>query len=464
MGIYLVLSFFINKETIEIIYFQCKIDNMQKIKDKLKAFGREFKRLYRLLGLHCLKLFQQHYLFIMMFLVTVVVLVAEYAVVKYPTGDVTSFIFRWINGIRDTGFNKFYEQAADYSTGYLFLCALWSLLPPGEQVTVNGSTYYLNQMIYMKSFYYVMIIVMAIGIYLIVKHLTKSSWKASLSYCVTLVLPSVFVNASIWGQADVLIGAGLIYTIYFILKKKDWLAMLIFGITLGMKIHAIFIAPFLVYLILNRRIRLWTVLSAALGLFITFLPAYMCGANIGVPFNYLGEQTSEYINLSYGCGNMWHLVNYRGDVVNHASTIIGLSLIGVFTAGLYLRKINLKDDYNLVKVATLMIMVTIYFLPHMHERYFYTIDVLIVAYAFMNKKRFYLPVIMQLSSAIAYYHFLSGKYFIQNWGEDSVHICSYLNLFVLLVMCYDVYHLEHDNLFNKEIEEIDQEIESLKKK
>jgi hypothetical protein len=38
---------------------------------------------------------------------------------------------------------------------------------------------------------------------------------------------------------------------------------------------------------------------------------------------------------------------------------------------------------------------------------------------------------MQLSSGIAYHNYLAGRHFIISWGEDSVNIASWINIFVL---------------------------------
>ena len=69
---------------------------------------------------------------------------------------------------------------------------------------------------------------------------------------------------------------------------------------------------------------------------------------------------------------------------------------------------------------------------------------------------------MQISGAIAYYHYLSGRYFIHSWGEDSVHIAAFINLFVFGVLMYDVFKLDHTGAFKKDIEEYDKEIKQIK--
>jgi len=51
-------------------------------------------------------------------------------------------------------------------------------------------------------------------------------------------------------------------------------------------------------------------------------------------------------------------------------------------------------------------LVTVFFLPSMHERYFYVSEVLAVPLAFYNPRRWYVPVSLQVSGVLAYMHFL----------------------------------------------------------
>lgn len=435
---------------------------MKVLKEKLKNFGTNLLRLYKLAGLYFLKFFHKYYLFIMVAAVTAAILVAEFLVIRYPTNDMVGYVFNWIKSIKEVGFTSFWTVKADYSPLFLFFCAIISLLPAGENITVNGTTYNVNYMYYVKGFYFLCIIGMGIGIYLIIKKLTSSNWKAALGYCVTIVLPTVFMNSAIWGNSDVTLALAMVFCLYFALTSHSRLAFLMLGFALGNKLQAVFLLPFLTYLLLNRKLKLYTVIYAFIGLCITFLPSWIFGAPFTKPFEFFGVQINNYHNLTYGCANMWHLVNFRGDEVSKGATWVALALIGLLLAGIHLRRIELDNKDNMFKVAILTIMATCFFLPHMHERYFYIIDVLVVAYAFINKKRWFLVPLMQVSSSIAYYHYLSGVYFIQSWGEDSVHIAAFINLFVLLVLTYDVIKLPHTNNFTKDLESFDREIDELK--
>ena len=431
--------------------------------EKLKQFWNNVVRIYKLCGLYFLKFVHKYYRPIIIALVTIIILFAEWKMITYPANDLTGIVFGWTRSIKENGFASFWKTEADYSPIFLFFCAIISLFPEGEKITVNGTTFEKNWIILFKGFYILCIIGMAIGIYLITKRLTKDKNKAMISYIVTLVLPTVIMNSAVWGNSDSTLGLTLIFALYCAMIRKDYLAFFLLGLSFGNKLQAVFIVPFFVYLIINRKLKLHASIFALLGFILTFLPSWICGAPFGQPFSFVEVQLGRWNNLTYGCANMWHLLNFKGDVVNQAATWVGLGLIGVLLALVHARHIDLSDDKNFLKVGVLLIFSVIFFLPHMHERYFYLIEVLIVIYAILSPKRFYLVILMQLSGAIAYYHYLSGKYFIQSWGEDSVHIAAFINLFVFMVIAYDVFKLDHTGTFEKDIDQYDQEIKELKK-
>ena len=51
---------------------------------------------------------------------------------------------------------------------------------------------------------------------------------------------------------------------------------------------------------------------------------------------------------------------------------------------------------------------------------------------------------MQISSGIAYHNYLAGRHFIEALGEDSVHIASYINIFVLTFLFVRILKLESE--------------------
>lgn len=435
---------------------------MKQIKAFLALFKKKAVYYYRLSGLYFLKYFQKHIHLIIIIVATTLALFARYKMILYPTQDMVGYVLGWLNQIKANGFASFYTIDADYSPLFLFILALVSLLPSGELVSFNGHTFYGNDMIYVKSIYFAFTIALAFAVYLIVKQLTKDKTKATIGYILTIALPTVFLNSTIWGNADVIYATFVVYAFYWSLVKKDGLAFAFFGLAFSFKMQAVFLLPYLVLLLLNRQMKFHKTIYAVLAFFLSLMPAFLFGASLGQALNFIPEQLTGYRKLTLGCANFWQLVNFRGDIVNDNATWFGLLLVGVVFAIVYLKRMNLSQDGNRFRVFFLLTMATVFFLPYMHERYFYLIDVAVIIYALIDKKKIHFVPLMQISSIIAYYHYLSGYYFIDRWGEDSVHIAAFINLFLLISVFVEVLKLEPVDDILTNTKQIEQEIEKLK--
>lgn len=423
----------------------------------MRDFLEKVKSKYIKCGEICLDFFHKYYLIIIPLIVTVLALVIRYTIIMFPTGDLAGIVFSWMRGIQEVGFSKFYTVKSDYTPLFMFVIAIITLLPTGKLVTVDGYTFYVNWMYYVKSIYFITDILFAIGIYLLVKHLTGSKKLGVLGYVIALVLPVQIANSAIWGNCDSVYFCFFVYAIYFILKKRDILAWVFVGLALALKLQAVFIFPFMLYLVLRRKIRLWPIVVAVLVFFACLIPAYICGASFTQPFNAFKAQLGQYPQLTLGCANFWKFFfeDVSGDklnIINNSAVWIGLALIGVFFAIIYYKNVELSDK-NIVLVGIFLIAIVPFFLPHMHERYFYPLDVLVLVYALYQSRRWFLVVLMQISSGIAYYHYLTGHYIIESWGENSVTIAAVINIIVLAVLFHDIMKLSSIGpLFNKKEE------------
>ncbi len=400
-------------------------------------------------------LFDRNVLWIFILVVTALALTVRYLVITYPTNDVVGYILNgWMKDIENAGFRNFYKVNSDYSPLYLFILACFTLLPRGEKISINGYSYYINDMYYVKSVYFLMDILIALGIYLIIIHITKDKVKATIGYCIALLLPVQFTNSALWGNADSMYFCCFIYCIYFLLKRKDHLVWFFFGLSLSLKMQSVFILPFLFYVMFSGRLKFYPIYMAFVALMFSFTPSYICGACFKEPFHYFVAQVGGYSQLTLGCANFWKFfsavnMDSSSSPLNKASVFIGLSMILLFTAIVYIRKIRLNDE-NLVYTACFLIGIVPFFLPHMHERYFYSLDVLLLLYAILkkDKKRYFLVPLMQISSGIAYYHYMSGFsiYLIDILKEDSVTLAAIINLVILSILFMDLMSLEHTPL------------------
>ena len=88
-----------------------------------------------------------------------------------------------------------------------------------------------------------------------------------------------------------------------------------------------------------------------------------------------------------------------------------------------------------------------YFLPHMHERYFYIVDVLICVYALINPKKFYVAILAITNSMIGYMVYLWNIPFINVVPQEqsdptkalSFRFGAIIYLIAIIIVSIDLY-------------------------
>ena len=91
----------------------------------------------------------------------------------------------------------------------------------------------------------------------------------------------------------------------------------------------------------------------------------------------------------------------------------------------------------MVEMVLFYAMITVYFLPFMHERYGYLADVLTVLYAVLRPKRFYVPMLHVLISCVSYTKFLTKE------STLPMVFYAFLLLFLLATVGMDLYRDMH---------------------
>jgi uncharacterized membrane protein len=66
------------------------------------------------------------------------------------------------------------------------------------------------------------------------------------------------------------------------------------------------------------------------------------------------------------------------------------------------------DDLDWLRVSLAFVLVVPCLTPGMHDRYFYPADMLSMVYAFYLPRRFYVPILVTLISALSYLPYLFG--------------------------------------------------------
>jgi Gpi18-like mannosyltransferase len=314
----------------------------------------------------------------------------------FRSGDYDAYFSQWYAFIaQHGGFAALRYNFANYNVPYLYLLTLLTYTP-------------IPALYGIKLISVAFDLLLALFTYRIVALRRPGTWWPMVAAAVVLFLPTVVMNSSLWGQADAVYSAFGIGGVYFLLRRRPWLACLFFGIAFSIKLQVIFVFPVLLLLALRRRVP-WPALLLIPGVYLLLdLPALLAGANVHDLLTVYATEAGTYNQLTLNAPNLYQ---FLGDV-GHTATIkaLGIELTGLLIVAcllpLVVKRIELTPT-RIVLAATVSAILVPFFLPAMHERYFYLADVLTVIAAFYLPRRLWaLPVLEQFASAFSYAPFL----------------------------------------------------------
>jgi Gpi18-like mannosyltransferase len=314
---------------------------------------------------------------------------------SYQSGDYNAYFAQWYDYIKTHGgFAALKTNFANYNEPYLYLLAALTYLPVPALAGIKAMSVIFD-------------FVLAFFAYRIVNLRYTGRWWPILAGAIVLFLPTVVLNSSMWGQADAMYSAFGIGAVYFLLRRKPWLACVFFGLAFSFKLQIVFLFPLLFLLVLRKWVPWRALLAIPVVYVLLDVPALLLGASPGAVFSLYATQTSTYDQLTLNAPNVYQ---YFSTTTSTVLRYGGIAVTGILLLALIVpvavKRVPLTP-LRIVLAATVSALLVPYFLPAMHERYFYLADVLTVLAAFyLPRKLWALPILEQFASAFSYLPFL----------------------------------------------------------
>lgn len=252
---------------------------------------------------------------------------------------------------------------------------------------------------------------------------------AALAY---LFLPTVFINSAMWGQIDSIHVSFMLATLYLLLKRRNNLAMIAFGLGMSIKFQTIFLAPFLLILVLLGYLSFASLFLIPAVYLITILPSWMLGRSLWELLTMFFYLANTFEDITLNAPTLYAFFNNSASyVLNPAGILFAFAvvLLGVFIV--YKLHPKLQPEL-MIYLATTSVLLTPYVLPKMHERYFYAAEVFTLLLAFYRPRLTFIVVGLQVASLSAYNLYLYGASFL------SLASASLLVLAMLVWLLYDL--------------------------
>ncbi|MCR5656864.1 MAG: hypothetical protein K6G06_05310 [Butyrivibrio sp.] len=339
------------------------------------------------------------------------------------SADYFGFLELWMEDIdRLGGFSSLGSEISNYTSAYMYLMCFV------HAVTDDWLTG-------LKMISVVFDYAMSIAVFLIVFHMTGKPRTSIAGMAFVLLSPTVFIDSAYWCQCDAIYSCFILYAIYFILKDKSALSAIMLGLAFCFKLQTVFILPFIVIMwLLKYSVKLIHLLLIPVVYVISIIPAWLFGRDFGELLFFYFDQGSYYPWGTLEYPNIYALLDetmpngHYSEEVSGAGMFVAMMLLGIIAYYLYVkvRECRKNKEYigktssenapaqalisNEIFILTslLTVAVTLYTLPHMHDRYGYLIDILAIIYACIRPKRIPLMCAFFVVSILTFIPYLTA--------------------------------------------------------
>lgn len=325
--------------------------------------------------------------------ISIISFIIRYLGRSFISADMQYFLLPWWDAIPD--FNSLSKPVGDYNLIYQTIIAFLHYLP-------------FNPISAYKVVSCIFDYILAIGCGLLVIEFKNKNrlFIFSLVYASVLFLPTVFLNSTFWGQADSIYSSFVIFSLLFLIKGRYNIAFICLGFGFAFKLQTVFILPvFCFYYFINKKFSLIKMFLIVISsMYILCIPGFLFGRSLLEPFEIYLFQTT-YENLYRDFPSFWALIAPANSYTHSLFKTVGiLTTITILASGLmyiYYKKLDISK-INLIYLSIWICYTCVIFLPGMHERYAYIVDLLLLSAFFCNKNLKFFVVISILSSLSRY--------------------------------------------------------------
>lgn len=351
--------------------------------------------------------------------------------IEFQSIDMIKCLYKWFEELKvNGGLNALALNIGDYNMPYMTIMALLTYLPISPLVSIKAVSIIFD-------------FLLAISCVSLLKELLKDKYNEKLGllvYSIIILLPTVILNSSYWGQCDSIYATFIIISLIYLIREKYLTSFILLGISFAFKLQFIFILPlYVLYFLAKRKLPIHYFLIIPIVNLVMCLPSIAFGKNVIDCMKIYFNQTGEYNNkISLNFPGIYNLVydteEFSNEIPlpNEYLSKIMIFILGLIFVSLALYVIirKVKFDNNLIiEVALWSVMVSTFLLPYMHDRYMFMADILSVIYCILNgRKKIYVPICVSLCSLYTYIAFLNRVSII------DIRFISIINCLVLLLL------------------------------
>lgn len=345
---------------------------------------------------------------------------------SYETLDYQNFLAVWVDFFRQNGgLAALGMPVGNYNVPYLFFLALFSQSSIPDLYLIKLLSIFFD-------------VVLAWSAMQLVGCFVRASAQRLACFFLVLFWPTVVLNGALWGQCDSIYVAFAVLSVWLALSGHPMLAMASIAVSFSFKLQAVFVMPVFLLFLLARRIKIWHFLVFPPVCVLMVLPAALAGRPLWESLTISLSQTGSIGDgLNYNSPSVFALFS---DVQNPELAgklgILAAALVIVLLAILVWRRRDSCSNRALLLSAALLAVAIPFFLPHMHERYFFAADILTLALALLDLRLTPLPLLCEFASLLGYHAYLKMRYLLlMSWGAWAlIAVLTVLTVLLLIAL------------------------------
>ena len=229
--------------------------------------------------------------------------------------------------------------------------------------------------------------------------------RTSLAFCAVWLAPTVLFNGAMWGQADSIWSFFTLVSVSMFMRDRN--GVLPFAMAFSVKAQGIFLGPFVLGMILRRRIHLAWLAAIPAVYVILAIPVLIAGRSLVSVLGIYLDQAHTFHRLSMNAANLWVFAGGTPYTIGVAAGLLLAAASGL-ALSIFIANAKREGPEFILLVACVSLLLMPYLLPKMHERYFYGFELACIALACLNLRYLPFAVIAQVDGVLSYLAFESG--------------------------------------------------------
>lgn len=312
---------------------------------------------------------------------------------NHASHDYIMYLHPWYETIKDGGgLSSLSEQVGNYNIPYQFLIAVMTYIPVDDIVCYK-----------MLSVVFDYLLAFMLGYFSFVVAGRRSKTVFIVGYSACLFCPTVILNSASWAQCDSIYGFFVLWSLLLLYEKKDIGAFIAFGVAFAFKLQAVFFLPVFIYIyIVERRFSMFHFLIPIVPFYTLCIPGFIFGRSLLDPLLIYVGQAGYYDRITLNMPNFWAVFECEGLHFGTFAIVFTLSLFVLALLFFIGKKGLFQDTKCFFELCVWSSWTAVTFLPFMHERYTYVVDIVLILLAIFDKRYSVFAVISVLFSLVAY--------------------------------------------------------------